>query len=175
MGLWTWVILDLMIPNIVHRNAEIRYYGSTGFCTSFSVLFRLHKRTLKRLESVGCWIEPRYKAEQIVTEYLYMWIALGGMIVLYSIMGVVLRKRAQQQPTLDTGSDSDRVGVDEEYDDSKAVAKTLLLYVPSRNPLQVKHILNERIDTLSFMGFLSFQPASLAGCNSAATPRYPIR
>jgi hypothetical protein len=43
------------------------------------------------LSSLGCWIIPKFKAEAIVTEYLWVWFAGFSMLVLYTIMFLVMR------------------------------------------------------------------------------------
>jgi hypothetical protein len=88
---------------------------------------------------VGCWVVPAFKVEQIVTEYLYMWIAAFVMLILYVAMFVVLKGYAtyeegslrlgRRQSGGETGStrsppDSYQ---DQGDDDSKSVAKMLLL------------------------------------------------
>ncbi|KAF5328786.1 hypothetical protein D9619_011660 [Psilocybe cf. subviscida] len=67
-GVWIFAGLVIGIPNAIHRD-EV-YYGDTGY---------------------WCWIEKRFKAEQIVTEYLWVWVAGLSMIVLYTIMFLVIR------------------------------------------------------------------------------------
>ena len=39
----------------------------------------------------GCWIKDTFKKEQIVTEYLWMWLAAFLMAILYTIMFAVMR------------------------------------------------------------------------------------
>jgi hypothetical protein len=39
----------------------------------------------------GCWIKSEFETEQIVTEYLWMWLAAFLMAILYTIMFIVMR------------------------------------------------------------------------------------
>ena len=81
---------------------------------------------------LGCWILPRFRAEQIVTQYLWVWLAAFFMIILYGIMFAVIRRwinithgiRWHNQPhrdALDMDSDEDKK--------IKAVANSMLLLV----------------------------------------------
>ncbi|KAH6906560.1 hypothetical protein BKA70DRAFT_1287996 [Coprinopsis sp. MPI-PUGE-AT-0042] len=119
LGLWTCVALDVGIPNAVHRNSDVRYYGSTGF---------------------WCWVVPFFKTEQIVTEYLYMWIAAFFMLILYVAMFVVLKGYASfedgsirwgRKSNGEESSSARSTPNSDQYEDeteSKDVAKMLLLY-----------------------------------------------
>jgi hypothetical protein len=54
--------------------------------------FRLFIRPLIDIfKPKGCWIKPTYLAAQIVTEYLWVWLAGLVMLVLYSIMFLLMR------------------------------------------------------------------------------------
>ncbi|KAF8894349.1 hypothetical protein CPB84DRAFT_1682661 [Gymnopilus junonius] len=68
LGIWVFDAMVIGIPNIVHRNK--RYYGDTGY---------------------WCWILDDYRAEQIVTEYLWSWTAGFVMLILYGITFMVMR------------------------------------------------------------------------------------
>ncbi|KAF8149493.1 hypothetical protein B0H34DRAFT_189084 [Crassisporium funariophilum] len=68
LGVWIFTALVIGIPNAIHRNEK--YYGPTGY---------------------WCWIVPEFKTEQIVTEYLWVWIAGFSMAILYTIMFLVIR------------------------------------------------------------------------------------
>jgi len=108
IGIWAFTAFDIGIANVVHRH-EV-YYGVTGY---------------------WCWILPQFPAEQIVTEYLWVWLAAFFMIILYGIMFAIIRRWIDvthgihwyNQPSRGTlGMDSD--------DDKKikAVANSLLFY-----------------------------------------------
>lgn len=45
----------------------------------------------------GCWIDPWYKTEQIITEYLWMWVSAIVMLVLYGIMFFVMRRSPEPE------------------------------------------------------------------------------
>jgi hypothetical protein len=66
--IWIFAALVIGIPNIIHMNE--RYYGNTGY---------------------WCWIVNEFKTEQIVTEYLWVWMAGLVMAILYPIMYVVMK------------------------------------------------------------------------------------
>jgi len=66
--IWIFAALVIGIANIVHKRE--RYYGNTGY---------------------WCWILSNFTAEQIVTEYLWVWIALIVMAILYPVMYVVMK------------------------------------------------------------------------------------
>jgi len=54
--------------------------------------FRLFIRPLiDIIQPKGCWIKPTYLAAQIVTEYLWVWLAGFVMLVLYSINFLLMR------------------------------------------------------------------------------------
>jgi len=54
--------------------------------------FRLFIRPLiDIIQCKGCWIKPTYLAAQIVTEYLWVWLAAFVMLVLYSINFLLMR------------------------------------------------------------------------------------
>jgi len=91
------------------------------FCFSIDHLFSL----------TGCWIKSEFKTEQIVTEYLWVWMAALLMAILYTIMFIVMRgwfiidngvhwytNYGQRQPT--------EVETEEEQE-SKAIANLMLL------------------------------------------------
>ena len=72
----------------------------------------------------GCWIKSEFKTEQIVTEYLWVWLAAFLMAILYTIMFAVMRgwlnidKDGAGQPA-ETETEEDR--------ESKAIANLMLL------------------------------------------------
>ncbi|KAF9479020.1 hypothetical protein BDN70DRAFT_895235 [Pholiota conissans] len=68
IGVWVFAAIVIGTPNIVH--AHKRYYGDTGY---------------------WCWILVEFKAEEIVTEYLWVWVAGIMNAILYTIMFVVMR------------------------------------------------------------------------------------
>src|SRR5260221_13441009 len=55
-----------------------------SFCLSICPLIDI-------IKPKGCWIKPNYLAAQIVTEYLWVWLAGFVMLVLYSINFLLMR------------------------------------------------------------------------------------
>jgi hypothetical protein len=39
----------------------------------------------------GCWVRLEFKVLQLVTEYIWLWVALTLMTILYTIMCIVMR------------------------------------------------------------------------------------
>ncbi|KAF8971222.1 hypothetical protein BDZ97DRAFT_1914223 [Flammula alnicola] len=68
VGVWMFAALVIGIPNAVHRHQ--RYYGEIGY---------------------WCWIIEEFRTEQIVSEYLWVWVAGFSMVILYTIMFIVMR------------------------------------------------------------------------------------
>ncbi|KAF9531285.1 hypothetical protein CPB83DRAFT_132739 [Crepidotus variabilis] len=115
--IWIWIFAAIIItiPHAIHKNET--YYGPTVF---------------------WCWILPKWKTEQIVTEYLWVWLAALSMLILYTIMYCVMKGwinigKSLGAPlvVLDT-VESGGPSVDdlEEEKRVKAIAK-LLLYFPA--------------------------------------------
>jgi len=80
----------------------------------------------------GCWIQPKFPVERLVTEYLWVWITAFVMLVLYLIMFVVTRgwiivdngihwHKSYNHPIMPT----EVTPADEE---ARATARILLLY-----------------------------------------------
>ena len=81
---------------------------------------------------LGCWILPQFKAEQIVTEYLWVWLAGFFMIILYGIMFAIIRGWFNIDHGIHWRNQSVRNILDIESDDDKkikAVANSMLLLV----------------------------------------------
>lgn len=133
------------------KNGRGQYYGSTGYCASHSFLILTQAKTKLCNMILGCWIHKEYDTEQIIFEYLWMWIAAFTMLILYGIIALVMRgtlvingkkwKFNWNQSARE--SQRDRLGMDmldldeqgEEERQSKAIANLMLLYV-----LQLQHI-----------------------------------
>jgi hypothetical protein len=89
LSIWICTALVTGVPYAVHRNEQ--YYGRNGFCTNF--FHHVHLLLTKNLivcRLLGCWIIPKFKAEAVVTEYLWVWLAGFSMLVLYTIMFFVM-------------------------------------------------------------------------------------
>lgn len=134
IGVWVVTALVVGIPNIVHRNEE--YYGDTKFCTPVSlsrhVIFLCTKRTIP---SIGCWIPSRFRTEQLLSEYLWVWLAAFSMIILYGIMFLVMRGFILIENGIHWRTSKNRVHLDldeaetEDERETRAIANLLLLCV----------------------------------------------
>jgi hypothetical protein len=108
VGIWTLVALIIGSGNAAHRN-EV-YYGPTQF---------------------WCWITDKFKAEQIVTEYLWVWISGCSMIILYGIMFAVIRRWFNSTKGTHWYNQPYKGASDVESDDDKkirAVANSMLYF-----------------------------------------------
>lgn len=110
VGIWTLTALILGSANAVHRN-EV-YYGPTQF---------------------WCWITDEFKAEQIVTEYLWVWISGFSMIILYSIMFAVIHRWMNIAQGIHWYNQPHKGSLDVESDDDKkleirAIANSMLYF-----------------------------------------------
>ncbi|KAF8800227.1 hypothetical protein BYT27DRAFT_7263126 [Phlegmacium glaucopus] len=108
ISIWAFVALVIGSANATHRD-EV-YYGPTGY---------------------WCWILPKYKAEQIVTEYLWVWLSGLSMIILYGIMFAVIRGWFIIDHGIHWYNKSYRGALNLESDDDKrikAVANSMLYY-----------------------------------------------
>jgi len=108
IGIWTFIAFDVGLANLIHRK-EI-YYGGTGY---------------------WCWILPRFEAEGIVTEYLWVWLAGLSMIILYGIMFAIIRRWFKIAHGIHWYNQPGRGALDTESEDDrkiKAVANSLLFY-----------------------------------------------
>ncbi|CAA7260692.1 unnamed protein product [Cyclocybe aegerita] len=111
VGVWVFTALVIGIPNAVHRNE--RYYGPTGY---------------------WCWIVTEYKVEQIVTEYLWVWVAGLSMAILYTLMFVVMRgwfiidNGIHWHKNYNPVHHGAAAPETEEDKESKAIAKMMLFY-----------------------------------------------
>ena len=93
------------------------------FTTRIGVLF---------FSLLGCWILPQFKAEQIVTEYLWVWLAGLFMIILYGIMFAIIHRWFNIAHGIHWNNQPVRDALDIESDDDKkikAVANSMLLLV----------------------------------------------
>jgi hypothetical protein len=70
LGIWVFTALVVGIPNAVFRH-DVYYGADPG--------------------SYWCWIVNHYKAEQVVSEYLWVWSTAVALIILYGIMFLVIR------------------------------------------------------------------------------------
>lgn len=132
----------------------------------------------------GCWIGNNYKAEKIVFEYLWMWLAAFIMLCLYGVIALVLRgvlvigdeQNDERRWTVGwnwqlrrvgsssrkrdlIGSKDEAVGPDdsdEERRQAKVIANRMLLYVFPHS------IQRERI--LTFLKFLVIQRSTYSAC-----------
>lgn len=83
--------------------------------------------------NIGCWIEKRFKAEQIVTEYLWVWVAGFLMIILYTIMFLVIRgwfvidNGIHWHENHNANSSGDIEPESDEEKETKAIANLMLL------------------------------------------------
>ena len=114
LGIWVFTALVVGIPNAVFRHDV--YYGADA-------------------GSYWCWIVNKYKAEQIVSEYLWVWSTMVSLILLYGFMFLVIRGyviidddgvhwHTKVRTHLDlTGGDT------EEERDNKKIARMMLLSV----------------------------------------------
>lgn len=102
------------------------------WCYGILYVFMSFYHSNRCLILLGCWILPQFQAEQIVTEYLWVWLAGFFMIILYGIMFAIIHRwfnivhgiRWHNRPagdTLDMESDDDKK--------IKAVANSMLLLV----------------------------------------------
>ncbi|KAH6906349.1 hypothetical protein BKA70DRAFT_1105730 [Coprinopsis sp. MPI-PUGE-AT-0042] len=111
IGVWVLTALLVGIPNIVRRNEQ--YYGNTGY---------------------WCWIPSKFKTEQILSEYLWVWFAAFSMIILYGIMFLVMRGFILIENGIHWRTSAKRVHLDldeaetEEERESRAIANLLLFY-----------------------------------------------
>jgi hypothetical protein len=81
---------------------------------------------------LGCWILPRFKAESVVTEYLWVWLAAIFMIIFYGIMFASIRRWINIAHGIHWYNQPWRKALDRESDDDKkikAVANSMLLLV----------------------------------------------
>jgi len=105
--------LVIGIPNAIHRHEA--YYGNTGY---------------------WCWIKAPFKAEQIVTEYLWVWVAGLLMIILYTMMFLVMKgwfiidhdNSIHWHKNYKTNGIDDAEPETEEDKQTKAIAKLMLFY-----------------------------------------------
>jgi len=65
-----WIVMSLVIviPYICYMKEGI--YGDVGY---------------------WCWVRVEFRVLQLVTEYIWLWVSLGLMIILYTIMFAVMR------------------------------------------------------------------------------------
>ena len=61
----------------------------TVSCVFFFRILVFDRPTVFSLK--GCWIKSDFKKEQIITEYLWVWLAAVLMAILYTIMFGVMR------------------------------------------------------------------------------------
>ena len=76
------------VPIIIHRKDE--YYGPSRYCmSSFSLIFIFNTDFFL----LGCWITnaDTYIVESLISQYLWMWISQGAMVIFYTIMYLVMR------------------------------------------------------------------------------------
>jgi len=76
------------VPIIIHRKDE--YYGPSRYCmSSFSLIFICNTDFFL----LGCWITnaDTYIVESLISQYLWMWISQGAMVIFYTIMYLVMR------------------------------------------------------------------------------------
>ena len=81
---------------------------------------------------LGCWILPQFRVEQIVTQYLWIWLAAFLMIILYGIMFAVIRRWFNITHGIPWRNQPRRDALDTDSDDNKkikAVANSMLLLV----------------------------------------------
>ncbi|EDR12039.1 uncharacterized protein LACBIDRAFT_314169 [Laccaria bicolor S238N-H82] len=113
LGIWVFTALVVGIPNAVFRH-DVYYGADPG--------------------SYWCWILKKYRAEQVVSEYLWVWSTMGALILLYGFMFLVIRGyviiddegvhwHSKVRAHLDlSGGDT------EEDRENKVIAKMMLLY-----------------------------------------------
>lgn len=113
LGIWIFTALVVGIPNAVFRH-DVYYGADPG--------------------SYWCWIVNKYKAEQIVSEYLWVWSTAVALIILYGFMFLVIQGyviidddglhwHGKARAHLDlSGGDT------EEERDNKKIARMMLFY-----------------------------------------------
>lgn len=125
IGIWTLTALILGSANAVHRH-EV-YYGPTQFCV-FMLLLILTSAFLTFV-LLGCWITDEFKAEQIVTEYLWVWLSGFSMFILYGIMFAVIHRWMNIAQGIHWYNQPYKGPLDVESDDDKkirAIANSML-------------------------------------------------
>jgi phosphotransferase system glucose/maltose/N-acetylglucosamine-specific IIC component len=81
---------------------------------------------------LGCWILPQFQAEQILTVYLWVWLAALFMIILYGITFAIIHRwfNIAQSIRWNNQNAGDALDVDSDDDKKvKAVANSMLLLV----------------------------------------------
>jgi hypothetical protein len=82
-GIWIAIILNVSINVGINGS----HFYVPGRCCEFIPFTREWKLNL----SQGCWIASEFKVQQIVADYLWMWISAFASVLAYVAVFLVLR------------------------------------------------------------------------------------
>jgi hypothetical protein len=84
IGIWIAIILNVAIN--VGVNGISRFYGPTGHCRLILRVFASPKLTRCK----GCWISGEFSVQEIVADFLWMWISAFFSVLAYVPVFLVL-------------------------------------------------------------------------------------